>query len=222
MTFQPAIPTPPAAPQAPVAAQAPATPSAILKALQAQRSELRNQMDRLEGQRREISDQLNNGEVAAEAKAGLVARLKDIDARIAATDQELAQSNNAVAKATAVPGAYVEQRPPERSGPPDDVFVVVPVVFTIFVLAPIAIAYARRLWRRGATVVSPVPQDVKDRLNQLGESVESIALEVERIGEGQRFLTKVMSENGRALGAGPAQPLAVPKVGEQVAVRREG
>ena len=48
--------------------------------------------------------------------------------------------------------------------------------------------------------------------------MDSIAIEVERIGEGQRFVTRVMSGNGRALGAGAAQPIEVaarekPKVG---------
>jgi hypothetical protein len=52
----------------------------------------------------------------------------------------------------------------------------------------------------------------------MGQAVESIAIEVERIGEGQRFLTKVMSEQNRQLGAGAAQPIQVPqgqKAGEQ-------
>ncbi|MFN7700551.1 MAG: hypothetical protein ACK5U8_21825 [Deltaproteobacteria bacterium] len=58
-----------------------------------------------------------------------------------------------------------------------------------------------------------------DRLEQMVQAVESIAIEVERIGEGQRFLTKVLSEQNRQLGAGAAQPIQVPqgqKAGEQV------
>jgi hypothetical protein len=94
----------------------------------------------------------------------------------------------------------------------------VSIVFTLFVLFPIAFAYSRRLWKKGATVIAPVPREVTDRLEQMGQAVESIAIEVERIGEGQRFLTKVMSEQNRQLGAGAAQPIQVPqgqKAGEQ-------
>ena len=36
-----------------------------------------------------------------------------------------------------------------------------------------------------------------DRLARLEQAVESIAIEVERIGEGQRFVTKVMSEKAQ-------------------------
>ena len=76
-------------------------------------------------------------------------------------------------------------------------------------LFPVALAYSRRLWKRGATVIAPVPREVTDRLEQMGQAVESIAIEVERIGEGQRFLTRVMSDQNRQLGAGAAQPIPV-------------
>jgi hypothetical protein len=40
-------------------------------------------------------------------------------------------------------------------------------------------------------------------------AVEATSLEVERIGEGQRFLTKLFTEGegARSLGAGAAQPI---------------
>jgi hypothetical protein len=37
-----------------------------------------------------------------------------------------------------------------------------------------------------------------DRLSQLEQSVDAVAIEVERIGEGQRFMTRVMTENAGA------------------------
>jgi hypothetical protein len=41
------------------------------------------------------------------------------------------------------------------------------------------------------------------------QAVEATAVEVERIGEGQRFLTRLFTEGegARAIGAGAAQPL---------------
>ncbi len=55
-----------------------------------------------------------------------------------------------------------------------------------------------------------IAQALVDRLTRLDQAVDTIAIEVERISEGQRFLTKVMTENGaRALGPGPAQPVEV-------------
>ena len=39
-----------------------------------------------------------------------------------------------------------------------------------------------------------LPSAQVDRLSQLEQSVEAVALEVERIGESQRFMTKVLTE----------------------------
>ena len=38
-----------------------------------------------------------------------------------------------------------------------------------------------------------------ERMNRLEEAIESIAVEVERVGEGQRFVTKLLAESGREL-----------------------
>ena len=93
-------------------------------------------------------------------------------------------------------------------------------ILSVFVLFPVTIAYARRLWKRGATVVAPVPKEVETTLSQLNNAVESIALEVERIGEGQRFITKVMAEDSRALGAGPVPHISKAAQQERAPVER--
>lgn len=63
---------------------------------------------------------------------------------------------------------------------------------TIIIGFPIARALARRIDRTG---LSPrVPVEVTSQLAQLNQAVESIAIEVERISEGQRFTTKLLSE----------------------------
>jgi hypothetical protein len=37
--------------------------------------------------------------------------------------------------------------------------------------------------------------EISDRLSQLEHSVDAVAIEVERIGEGQRFMTRVLTQN---------------------------
>lgn len=184
------------------------------------RKELRSQLEQLEGKRNDLARELSDNETAEAAKAGIGGRIKELDARISAVDQQIATADQAVAAAAAIPGAVREPPPYQRSGPPEEVFAI-PIVFTLAVLMPLAIAYARRIWKRGATVIAPVPREVQEKLDQMSEAVESIGLEVERIGEGQRFITKVFTEtNARLLNQGPAQPIAVPQRGEHVAVPR--
>ena len=40
------------------------------------------------------------------------------------------------------------------------------------------------------------PSDLTDRLTSIEQSVEAVAIEVERIGEGQRFMTRLFAERG--------------------------
>jgi hypothetical protein len=63
----------------------------------------------------------------------------------------------------------------------------------IIVGLPIARAFARRMDRRGAGS-SQIPSEVTAQLSQLNQAVDAIALEIERISEGQRFTTRLLSE----------------------------
>ena len=57
---------------------------------------------------------------------------------------------------------------------------------------PIAKAYARRLDER-PRASAPAP-DATARLERIEQAIDAIAVEVERISEGQRFTTKLLSE----------------------------
>jgi hypothetical protein len=70
---------------------------------------------------------------------------------------------------------------------------------------PLARAYARRVEHGEA---SPrVPSEVTARLERMEQAIDSIAVEVERISEGQRFTTKLLSERvASSSGPGSAAP----------------
>ena len=61
---------------------------------------------------------------------------------------------------------------------------------------PIARAYARRV-EEGQTNTR-VPLEVTARLERMEQAIDSIAVEVERISEGQRFTTKLLAERSAA------------------------
>ena len=79
-------------------------------------------------------------------------------------------------------------------------------IISIFVLFPIAISLARLIWRRasGPDQRPAISDDASRRLVEMQQSLDSMALEIERISEGQRFVTKLMS--GR-----PVADLAPPR-----------
>lgn len=215
------------APQAPAATNRNAVivrqgqdPVAAYRAADAQRDELRNQMERLEETRHSLSNEVKEEGPTGAVRMGIENRVIEVDKQISALDKQIASAEQQVAAAAAVPGAIVERPPEMRNGPPEEAYVM-GGFFMLLVLCPIAIGYARRLWKRGTAVVSGVPQELLDRLGRLDQAVDSIAIEVERIGEGQRFVTRVMSEGGRALPAGAAARLGVASRGEKVGVTRK-
>jgi hypothetical protein len=54
--------------------------------------------------------------------------------------------------------------------------------------------YARRIWPRGESEIPAQPHELTDRLTHLEQSVDAVAIEVERIGEGQRFMTHLFTD----------------------------
>ena len=193
---------------APAPPRATSNPSAIYEGYKAQREELKSQLRDLENTRSDVTNQLEETSTGSAQRKSLEDRLNDVDTRIKAVDQMLGANAMQIAQAAAVPGAVVEQPPPVRMGPPEEVFVL-SGIFMFVALLPLSIAFSRRIWRKSAAAVSTLPRELVDRLLRLEQSVEATSLEVERIGEGQRFLTKLFTEGegARAIGAGPAKPI---------------
>jgi hypothetical protein len=215
MPYQDVVPAPPQPPaiagKVLVDGKPISSPNQVYSGLVHQRKVLGDQMESLQNDRRDISRQLSgeeSGTLNAADKAGLEKRVATIDQRIEGVEKQIAAADAQVAQAAAVPGAVVDPPPYVRHGPPEEVFVL-GGIFLFVAIFPLSIAYARRIWRRGATVVASIPSEIVERFTQLDQAVESIALEVERIGEGQRFITRVLSEQGSraALGEGAARPI---------------
>jgi hypothetical protein len=86
----------------------------------------------------------------------------------------------------------------------DGVWVPIVLFATAPIMAigiPIARAYARKIEGKGQS--AQIPSDVTARLERMEQAIDSIAVEVERISEGQRFTTKLLSER-TAPPVGPA------------------
>jgi hypothetical protein len=78
------------------------------------------------------------------------------------------------------------------------------MVMVVAIGVPLARAYARRM--DAESKIPRLPTEVTDRLERMERALDSIAIEVERITEGQRFTTKLLSE-GRAAADRQIPPL---------------
>ena len=75
-----------------------------------------------------------------------------------------------------------------------DVSIAFFVTLAIIIIGlPIVRAISRRV-ERGAPQPAQIPQQMQAQMEHLMQSVDAIAIEVERISEGQRFATKMLAE----------------------------
>ena len=77
-------------------------------------------------------------------------------------------------------------------GPAETMIILAAIMGTTFILHPIARALGRYIDRRAT--LPPSPRGDDQRLERIETAVESIALEIERISEGQRFTTRLLAE----------------------------
>ena len=81
----------------------------------------------------------------------------------------------------------------------EDMIITVSFFTTVIVLAlgiPLVRAYTRRRERHGTPLLSDVEQGA--RLARIESAVESMAIEIERISEGQRFTTQLLTARAGA------------------------
>lgn len=168
-------------------------PTAVWRGAVAQRRELNSQLETLQDRRSSLSEKLQDPMVSGADRKGLESHIADVDAQIATVQKRLATANEQVATAAAIPGAVVEEPRQVQSGPPEEAYVL-GGLFMMVVFLPLSIALARRIWRRSSAAMTALPKELMDRLTRLDQAVDSIAVEVERIGEGQRFVTRLMGE----------------------------
>lgn len=218
---------PRAATQAPTTPSTPAAPGPAtsvpvgndLASLTAQLADLKVQEAGLKAQWRGLRNQLDNMLQNNPARPGVQQQWADVGVNLAKVQGQIAVVEAKV-QAQGVSLTGTTAPPPGRNGPDPDM--VVGLTFATFMVIglPLSIALARRMWR-GKPQPPGVKQDeITPRLDRLEQAVDTIAIEIERISEGQRFVTKIMAERPaqqavsggaqNALGAGPAEPVVVP------------
>jgi hypothetical protein len=195
-----------------------------LEALDARRSELKSQLSSLTERRALLSAQME--EAQGPAQADLRARINALDQRTARIDDELNAIDDAVNAAIArgatrapsgfdklIQGAFTPTTPPRPSpfgrdfgrdfgGGMANVLFAQGIGFVL-----ISLVLWRSLRRRGPASVARLAPDDANRLEQLQRSVDVMAVEIERISEGQRYVTKILNDQLPSIGAGAAEPL---------------
>jgi hypothetical protein len=213
---------------------------AELEQMGARRGELKSQLRDAENRRLNLAAQLDA--TPGEARRPVMERLATLDQRITQIEREVLQMDEAISTAMANPKiaqaeVHVEPEPPVPPPPPAFPFEHAPATEGVTVVPsqppgidfgswrtvamgslsaiPLVALLAawiawrlalRRLRREGVGGADPA------HTSKLQQSVDAIALEVERISENQRYVTKVLNQ-------GAAEPVQS-RVGDEAPVSR--
>ena len=177
-----------------------------LGGLRSARSELSNQLTSVNDRREELITELRSAD--ANAVPGLQARLKVLDARLVQIEQDIQTTGQQLVstqQACAVSPVRGRDTPPGFFN--SDVGEFAGVAGTMV----LAFAAVRIIWNRTRSRPAPTRDPEADlRMERLEQAVDAIAIEVERVGEAQRFQAKLLNE-------GAAQPIGVQaRAAEQV------
>lgn len=172
-----------------------------LDALRERRSELSNQLESAASRRAEIVEEMKTADGAV--KAGLEQRMSVLDQRILQLENDIAITGRELTSAPA--GMIAASQDPFGEMVPPHLIEKVSIMFTLFVLAPLAIGAAYLMFKRAGRAPAPRGES-GERMQRLESAVDAIAVEIERISEGQRFVTKLLTESSQpALGSRQAQ-----------------
>src|SRR5215207_3636693 len=178
-----------------------ATREAVKEARQAQQQQIRDAQQEVRDAQQELRDaqqQLRDASTGDQRGAANQA-LVGAQQALRAAEAELRRVEE---RSRAGPVVYTGQPPefPRPMIPGEAVDIAIGFFVTCAVIVvgwPISRALGRRFERRGATPV--LESGVTEQLQRIEQAVEAIAIEVERISESQRFLTKLQDRSSPAL-----------------------
>ena len=207
-TRAPAAPQAPQIPQPPQPAPFTVPASAVpqtaseLNAARMKIEQMRESLQDFAERRNSVAGQLRRADI--DARPGYQARLENLDANINQLQNQITQATLAISNAPA--SAFVGSSSARFGRGPDFVFPrgpepfipIVGIIGGVFITVSL-IGLVRTIIGRRASTVRAIPDPETGRqLRQLQESVDTIALEVERISESQRFMTKVFANRDPA------------------------
>ncbi|HEX6628379.1 MAG TPA: hypothetical protein VF105_10505 [Gemmatimonadaceae bacterium] len=180
-----------------------------LRALKARREELSNQLNSVDSRRKQVISQLKTTSDPVAVK-GLESRLSLLDARQLQLESDLQQTGQLLSSAAAGLVSSTSDAP-RFAGFSNNQVMGLSVLSILFIFFPLAAGLSKAIWRRSNRPAIPAAAmtETAQRLERLESSVDAIAIEVERISEGQRFVTKLLSEGHAAPALGAGSPAAV-------------
>jgi hypothetical protein len=160
-----------------------------IQVIRNQRGEMSNQLQSAQDRRERLLNEIRTAPSGTEQ--GLLQQLQVLNDRIVRIEQDI-EASGATLRTGQVPVGLTIVPPPsiprtdgaERGA-----------AISVFVVVVVSVVYAVRRWtRRGRRRTPAYSAERDERMERLEQAVDAIAIEVERVGESQRFQTKLLAE----------------------------
>lgn len=166
--------------------------------LQMQRQELSEQLTGVSSRRSNLAEEIKQTSDPA-LRTGLEERLRVLDQRILQLETDLATTGRQISSAPADLTAATEMHYQSGGGGDFEEGMMIGG-FSVLLFMSAVLFFARRRWKRRGTALPSGLGVESQRLERLENGMEAIAIEIERVSEGQRFVTRLLSESQPPLG----------------------
>jgi hypothetical protein len=165
-----------------------------IDAIRERRSDMSSQLNSAVDRRNDLADDLKDAPTGTEQ--GILARIQLLDQRILQIESDIESSGQMLRSGMTVDNgvALVAPPPPQTLGMSQDTMTALGLAFSAFFLLPLAIGSMRLMFRRAKRRETQPAADMTARFEQLEQAVDAVAIEIERVGEAQRFQARVLSE----------------------------
>jgi hypothetical protein len=200
-----------------------------IAALQSQVRNLRVELSGLQAQWDGLYSQLNAMLKNNPARPGVQQTWADVGVQMARVKGEIAFREARISQIRGVSDGTTTSSDNFPGGRIPNVAFPAAAVLLMVLGLPVSIAWARRIFRGRPQSAQSAP-DYTSRLENIERAIDTVAIEVERISEGQRFVTRILagrpdrvvatdasgspayaSPAPKALGAGPVEPISMPQ-----------
>jgi hypothetical protein len=182
-----------------------------VRALLTRREALSDQLTSVSERRHELSMELQ-GTADGAARSGLQDRIRLLDQRLLQLETDLATTGRELSAAAPEMVATTEVGMSQSGGGHFEEGMAVGGVSVLLACATLYF-FARRRWKRSLRAVPAGTSADSGRLERLEHGMEAIAIEIERVSEGQRFVTRLLSESQPPRSAaGDGEPVAADRI----------
>ncbi len=166
-----------------------------IEAIRDRRSDMSTQLTSAVDRRNELAEELKTAPPGTEQ--GILNRIQLLDTRILQIERDIESSGQMIRSGMTVNDGTALVAPEDGGllGLPDSTVTILGIVLAFTFVLPLSMGFMRLLFRRASRRDAAAGRAAdQDRMDRLEQAVDAVALEIERVGEAQRYQQRLLTE----------------------------